>query len=294
MRVLLAGWFSFEGMNTTAGDLLARDVAARWLEQGGYAHDVAVTPALGEGVDFHAVDPARYTHLVFVCGPFRNTSFINGLLARFAGCRRIGLNLSMLTPLDEWNPFDVLLERDSTATARPDITFASDAPPAPVIGVCLVHPQHEYGKKGLHRTANEAIQRLTESRPMAVVRIDTCLEQNKTGLRVPAEVEALLARMDVVLTTRLHGTVLSLKNGVPVVAVDPIAGGAKILRQAETIGWPVVFTADAVSDDALSDALDFCLTPAARDRAAACAARAREAVDRTRAEFLAGLAAEGR
>jgi polysaccharide pyruvyl transferase WcaK-like protein len=124
-----------------------------------------------------------------------------------------------------------------------------------------------------------------------VVPIDTCLEDNAGGLRTPAEVETLIARMDVVVTTRLHGTVLSLKNGVPALAVDPIAGGAKILRQAEVLGWPVVLTADRFTPQALAEAYDFCLTKEARDRAAHCAARAREAVARTGAELVAWVAA---
>ena len=36
--------------------------------------------------------------------------------------------------------------------------------------------------------------------------------------------------MDAVVTTRLHGTVLAIKNGVPPVVIDPIAGGRKVLR----------------------------------------------------------------
>jgi hypothetical protein len=47
----------------------------------------------------------------------------------------------MLQPLDEWNPFDLLLERDSSATARPDITFLSRQPKVPVVEVVQVHPQ---------------------------------------------------------------------------------------------------------------------------------------------------------
>lgn len=33
----------------------------------------------------------------------------------------------------------------------------------------------------------------------------------------------MLRRLDVVVTTRLHGLVLALKNGVPALAVDPVA-----------------------------------------------------------------------
>lgn len=77
----------------------------------------------------------------------------------------------------------------------------------------------------------------------------------------PAEVEALVARMDVVVTTRVHGMVHALKQGLPAVAVDPISGGAKIRRQAEAVGWPVVLTADGLSEKALHEALDYCLAP---------------------------------
>jgi hypothetical protein len=66
-----------------------------------------------------------------------------------------------------------------------------------------------------------AIRAVGLSGEVAAVPIDSRLDVNKAGLRTPAEVESSIARMDVVLTTRLHGTALSLKNGVPVVAIDP-------------------------------------------------------------------------
>lgn len=126
-----------------------------------------------------------------------------------------------------------------------------------LVGVVLVDPQREYRDRAMHAVANEAIQRLIAAREVAAVPIDTRLDVNRTGLRTPPEVESLIARMDVVVTTRLHGTVLALKNGVPSVAVDPIAWGAKIRRQAETVGWPVVFTADTLTDAALQEAFDY-------------------------------------
>ena len=290
MKTLLAGWFSFELMGATAGDLLALDLARAWLERAGRAHDVALAPPFAGGVDWRAVDPAAYDQVVFVCGPFGNGPPLVEFLARFAGRRLVGLNLSMLDPLDRWNPFDLLWERDSSAGARPDITFLADRPRVPVVGVVLVHHQSEYKGRGLHQAANEAIDRLVASRELAVVPIDTRLDVNQTGLRTPAEVESLIARMDAVVTTRLHGTVLALKNGVPVLAIDPVAGGAKIRRQAETIDWPIVFTADALDDAALRAALSYCLTPQARARAAECRERAARLVAGIGEEVVAALA----
>jgi len=288
MKTLLAGWFSFEQMGATAGDLMTRDLAREWLEAAGRSVDVALAPPFEGGVDWQTTDPSLYSDVVFVCGPFGNGWPIPEFLERFPKARRIGLNLTMLEPLEVWNPFDLLLERDSSRASRPELAFLSDQPKVPVVGVVLVHAQLEY-KTGLHRAANDAICRLTRSRPMAAVQIDTRLDINATGLRTSAEVESLIARMDVVLTTRLHGTVLALKNGVPAIAIDPIPGGAKIRRQTETIDWSFCFIADRLSDHALAQALEYCLTPEARQRARACADRARQILFDVRAEFIAAV-----
>jgi Polysaccharide pyruvyl transferase len=286
MKVLVAGWFSFEQMGATAGDLLARDLACDWLASAGRKYDVAHAAPFQNGVDWRAVEPGDYSELVFVCGPFGNGPPVTELLERFAGRRLIGLDLTMLESLEVWNPFDLLLERDSSATSRPDISFLADAPLVPVAGLCLVHPQPEYGADDLHEAGNEALRRLLDEREAATVPIDTRLDENAVGLRTAAEVESLIARMDVVLTTRLHGTVLALKHGVPAIAVDPVAGGAKITRQAQTIGWPVVFAADRVSEDDLRRAWAYCLTDEARTVAHACAMRARARLADVRDRFV--------
>jgi polysaccharide pyruvyl transferase WcaK-like protein len=153
--------------------------------------------------------------VVFVCGPFGNGAPITELLERFDSCRLVGLNLTMLESLDAWNPFDLLFERDSSATSNPDVSFLSRQVRVPVVGVVLIDTQPEYKERDALKVANSAIHRLVASREMSAVVIDTRLDANSTGLRSASEVESLIARMDVVLTTRLHGTVLSLKNGVP-------------------------------------------------------------------------------
>jgi hypothetical protein len=290
MKTLVAGWFSFEQMGATAGDLLSRDLVCEWLERAGRPYDVAHAVPFAGGVDWCAVDPADYSHVVFVCGPFGNGPPVTEFLERFAGRQMIGVNLSMLQSLDEWNPFDLLLERDSSVRAHPDLTFLSRRTQVPVVGVILIHPQPEYRERDICRVANDAIGRLVARHEVAAVPIDTRLDTNSTGLRTSAEIESLIARMDVVLTTRLHGTVLALKNGVPVLAIDPVAGGgAKIRRQAETIGWPVIFEGDAVTDDDLERAFNFCLSPEARDKARQCAEGAARVVAGMREEFVAFL-----
>jgi hypothetical protein len=290
VKTLVAGWFSFEQMGASAGDLLARDVACDWLRAAGHDVEVAVAPPFTDGIDWRTADPADYSHVVFVCGPFGNGPPLTEFLARFTGRRLVGLNLTMLDTLEAWNPFDVLIERDSSARSHPDFAFLADPPRVPVAGLVLIDSQPEYKKRDRHKEANAALRQLAAASNLAAVPIDTRLDENRTGLSTPEQVESLIAKTDVVLTTRLHGTVLALKNGVPPLAVDPVAGGAKIKRQAETLGWPVVFAADALDETALGAALDYCLSAEARAKARECADRARGVLRRAREEFLAKLA----
>jgi hypothetical protein len=289
MKILVAGWFSFEKCNVTAGDLMARDLVCEWIEKTDYAYDIALAPPFVGGIDWRSVDPHTYSHVVFVCGPFPYVKLSTEFVKHFSCCRLIGVDLSMIEPINHWNPFDVLLERDSSVSSRPDITFLSRQAKVPVVGVILVHPQHEYKDKGRHEIANDAINRLIASREIVAIPIDTGLDPNQTNLRSAAEIDSLIARMDFVVTTRLHGTVLALKNGVPVLAIDPIAGGAKIVLQTQTIGWPVVFSVDSLTDEGLQQAFDYCYTEEAREKARECRDRAIKVVEQVRDEFILAL-----
>ena len=282
MKALVAGWFSFEDGHATAGDLITRDLICEWLEIAGVPYDIAHVPPFSGGVDWRTVDPQEFTHVVFVCGPFGRDEYEETFLRRFRHCRLLGMNLSMKRPLQEWNPFDVLIERDSSAVTHPDISFLSRKPRVPVVGVCLVEPYDEAPVEA----ANIAIRHLLQSNEVAGVPIDTRLDTNQTGLKTAAEIESLLARMDAVITTRLHGTVLSLKNGVPVIAIDPEPGGWKIRRQTELIGWPVIFNVDDLTEEALQKALEYCLTETARVKARDCRDRASEMVETIKQDFI--------
>lgn len=291
MRALVTGWFSFEEMGATAGDLLVRDVVCGWLTEAGLPFDVALAPPFAGGVDWQTADPAAYSTVVFVCGPFGNGWPVTELLKRFSSARLVGVDLSLLQPLTVWNPFQLLLERDSDRTARPDVSFLSRTAPVPVVGLVLVEPQREY-EASRHVEVNALIERELATRDVAVVAIDTRLDKNATGLRTPAQVESMIARVNVVVTTRLHGLVLALKNGVPAVAVDAVLGGAKVARQASVLGWPHVLVAGALTDASLGAVLDECLTESARDLARRCAAAARRDLGPTRAAFVYALGAD--
>ena len=291
MRILVAGWFSFEDMGATAGDIIARDITCQWLHEAAVEWDVADCskfPFEG-GVDWRRVNPNNYTDLLFVCGPFGNGWPVTELLQHFSSCRLIGINLSLMESLTAWNPFSLLIERDSTRINNPDITLAGKPPVTPVAGIILSHKQKEYGKRSLHDVANDAIERLLTTVNAARVSIDTSLLNNQGGLRTAGEIESLIAKMDIVITTRLHGTVLSLKNGIPVIPIDPIEGGAKISQQVSALNWPLLFTASSIDETKLLDAFHYCLTAQAQHKARECASMSIRRIGELKENFLQQL-----
>lgn len=248
------------------------------------------------GVDWRQTDPLTYTFVVFVCGPAGNGPPLTDFFDHFRHRQVIGINLSMLESLEIWNPFALLIERDSSRGARPDLALLPDAGRVPVVGLVLIDSQPEYSSHHMGK-AHALIDRFVAGRDMAVVRIDTRLDANQTGLRTAAEVESLIARMDVVITTRLHGTVLALKHGVPVIAIDTVAGGAKVTRQVRSLGWSVGLAAEDLTLERMASAFDVCLSPEARARALECRARAMPALLQARhdfIEFVRVTAADGR
>ncbi|MDQ4072390.1 MAG: hypothetical protein M3088_05880 [Actinomycetota bacterium] len=189
MKSLVVGWFSFDEVVATVGDLLARDVLCRWLDRAGIAYEVANAPLIGGDIDWRSADPADYDRVIFVCGPFGRRPLLEELVERFGGRPLVGVDLSMLEGEGAWNPFDLLVERDGgpTERARPDLSFAAEPAPAlTVTAVLLAHPQGEY-PGGLHGAASEAIARLPDLRPTALFHTDTDLldaDRVRSGRRV--------------------------------------------------------------------------------------------------------------
>ena len=285
MRVLIVGWFSFSNGHATAGDLLSRDLICKWLSEESIAFEFATDPPFTGGVNWRLTNPGDYSHVIFVCGPFGRGELEAQFLEHFSGCRLLGVNLSMGVPLAEWNPFDFLIERDSSERTNPDLVFGAKQNIPPVVGLCLVeeHPEARVDR------AHAAIKELIKARELAVVPIDTRLDRNAVGLRTTGEVEALIGRVDALITTRLHGLVLALRNGVPVLAVDAVPGGSKILKQCALLGWPNVFSLEQIDLTKLERGLDFALSVGARAMAKECAQRAEEQVARIRTQLIAGL-----
>ena len=99
-----------------------------------------------------------------------------------------------------------------------------------------------------------------------------------------------MRRADVVVSMRLHALVLGLEHGRPVVACDPIAGGAKVASQAAALDWPLVVPAEQLTADALDAALGRCLSGELAEQVRTAGERGRAGNARARAWFTEQLA----
>lgn len=269
-RALLLGHFS------TVGDIQCLHLVERRVRRAGIPYDIAafesdVRGAIPGAISPESANPELYSHLIIICGPYW-PAFLNDRnfdIGRYQHCKRIGINLTMIKPLAEWNPFDVLLERDSENAVRPDLTFLAPNERLPVLGRCLVRGQEEYGDRQRHNSVISIIENVIEQRGFPVIDVDTRWPKrcNTTKLPSPAAVSSLISRTDVLLTNRLHGLVFALRNGVPALAIDAVAGGDKVTAQARVLGWPICLQADHMTPEAMHAALDWCLSGEARAKA---------------------------
>lgn len=291
MRTLVVGWSSVLHGEATAGDVLAMDAVVEALGAASIPHDVAWSAVMCPpgGMRLDDADPGRYTHLVFVCGPATGRS-IAELHARFAHCRRIAVGVSVLDPGDPvTSGFHRVIARDHPgALARRDLAARPVPQLVPVLGVYLTSGQHEYGARRRHETARAGLEQWLGGLDAARLPLETRLDPRDWRLpATAAQVGSVLARLDAVVTMRMHGLVLALRAGVPVLAVDPVAGGGKVTAQARAWDWPAVVGAEELGPERLGEQLRWCLSAAGRK-----AAEARSVKDPSGAEQLHDLVRE--
>jgi hypothetical protein len=242
-RVLIVSWASFLHGEATAGDVLAMEAARGALNAAGIACDLAWSPVFRPGGrTLQDSPPGDYTHLIFTCGPAHGWQ-VERLHERYRSCHRIAVGVSVIDPADPAVAgFHHVFPRDAPGMpGRLDLAAAVGVATVPVTAVILAAAQPEYADRGRHSPLTTEIGGWLATVDCARVSVDTRLAHGDwRSPATAAQVEAVIARADVVVTTRLHGLVLALKNGVPALVIDPVAGGAKVAAQAAAWGWPVL------------------------------------------------------
>lgn len=257
VRALLVSWCSFSDNKATIGDAMACEVARQWFEEFGVECDVAASTGAVPEIDVWRVPPERYKFFVFVCGPWIRGGLTDRLIARFSSCIRIGLNLTIWDK--DWHCFDFVIPRDDGIQSNPDYALAHGREVSKVCGLFLIHPQPPYGARQRHDQVVATIKAAVSRWDLAALSLDTLIMDNPTPWHKRRHIEALTARCDFIITTRLHGLIIALRHGIPAIAVDPIAEGAKVSAQARALDWPLAFTPETLTDAALDAAMEQCL-----------------------------------
>jgi len=242
-KALLVGHFS------TVGDIACLEYVQNILDECAIRYDVCafipeVRKAIPQSISPCNIDSRIYSHFIFICGPcWPQLFYDNGInLKEFENCCRIGVNVSMVGSVQDWNPFHYLIERDSDRAVRPDLSFFQPVQITPVVAVCLIDRQEEYGSRQLHSHTAKIVNDFFAGSGLSRFNIDTRwpAARNSNQISSPSEFMSILSRVDILITNRLHGFVFGIKTGLPVVLIDSIAGGDKVLKQAEKVGWPCI------------------------------------------------------
>lgn len=270
-KILLAWWGALNNGGETAGDLLSVIAISNELHKLGVRHDTAthrLYEELENPIRWEEVDANDYDKLVFICGPiiYENDSFCH-LLKKFDHCEKIAVGVSGLveTSGDATTSFDKILSRDGIDkhTHNIDLSlnmlshktgdFLSRKEPSDklTLGLCLRGPQREYGKENcLSNRVDDLINKLKSRSDFVIKIIDTKLNPSRP---CPMGIYDQFGECDLIITTRLHGSLLALAHATPFVAIDQIKGRAKVSKQLALIDWPYSFSVEDITDDAFMD-----------------------------------------
>jgi hypothetical protein len=262
--ILWWGTYGFRGQ-PTLGDVQSVDNLSAELRRRGLEHAVLSHPELA--IPGHLPIPDIFSlipsirQLAFVCGPLLDRSQLRDFLYIHRRARKLALGVSIMPN----NPamtsrFDVIVARDGTADSTFDFAASEILPPDPArfaagfrsAGLSLRGMQKEYGPARLgHWERSESLLRGLAARAgLAIAPIDTRLLPNHDVATIREE----FLRADIVLTTRMHGALLGLALGKPVIALDQIPGTAKVTDVLRKIGWRHVYEAESVTAEMLDAA----------------------------------------
>ncbi len=240
----------------TIGDQIAMENLSRALTEAGIEHLVlsAFPTSLPVPVvtDFRQVP--QLDLIVHVCGPLVPSAQLFFLLGKAR--KKLAVGVSVLGRFGPFNSlFDAIVARDGREPEHFDLAPAL-LPAAkkkllnetPVVGLCLVGRQGEYKQGTLHRRAEELLTAATVEIGAAVTPISTVLREESAALEK-------FSAVDVVATTRMHGSLFALMYGKPVVAIDQVPGGAKVTSILRRVTWPLVFPAATATREQIVDAL---------------------------------------
>jgi hypothetical protein len=273
-RIMLVAWYGSFAGHGTIGDLRSLEAMVTHLVGRGHfvlhATAAPLTICGAARVDWRYISTDVCDAILFVCGPIiRSHPETAAFFARFDTAKLVGIGVSLFAEDhdERAQPFAKVFARQGEARCYGDIAIVAPRNPRGmlpsanarlVVGLALRGEQGEYGTDVCMSQETGAfcavlVELLQDHGLASVITIENHL--GRAGC-APAEIEALYAQCDLVVTTRFHGAVMALRAHVPFIAIDQIRGGAKVAPLLEQMGWPAVMRADQLGPlDLIREAL---------------------------------------
>lgn len=268
-RILLTWYGSFAG-HGTIGDLRSMESVATHLHARGHqvlhatADPECVIPGT-QRVQWEHISHDQFDLGIFVCGPILSFHpLTNALFDWFGAKPLIGVGVSLLARDDAGyaNPFSAVLARQGRDTDYADVAIVAPPPEEPPrtststqIGVSLRGHQTEYGEERCRADDVATLSAAAIDEALSKFGgVATTIENHLTraGLS-PDGIEVMYLDCDLILTSRFHGAITALRHGVPFIAIDQIAGGAKVFDLLAPLGWKHVYRIDELEQRALTE-----------------------------------------
>jgi hypothetical protein len=200
-----------------------------------------------EPVNWWTINPLRYRCVVFICGPVSDEWYFRLLFYKFGLARRVAVGVSIIDAnRSDARRFDEIVARDGLSESHFDLSLAGDLTPSSIekstIVICLRGHQNEYGADACcSARVDDLLWRVAERQGLTVTGVSTVVDPVTNTIE---DINRHFAHAKLVLTTRLHGSLIALRHGVPFVAVDQIKGGGKVSAVLGKLGWEYLYSAN--------------------------------------------------
>lgn len=256
-------WWGIVPWGATLGDLRAVEHLSAALQKQGVSHSIISHPDYGfpGHVPVSDLSTIRRTieTMVFVCGPIVSSGKLKMFFLEHRRARKFAAGVSVLdNHASMAGKFDRIIARDGMLPSYFDLAITETTAPLdrapnrpPRIGLCLRGKQRDYGQGAARfELAEQLLRKTAEDLGGTVVEIDTVIRSGNTADQIEEQIRSI----DLMLTTRLHGSLFSLAFGKPVIAVDQVNGTAKVKRVLDRLDWPFVFSTDSVTQEEITAA----------------------------------------
>ncbi len=113
---------------------------------------------------------------------------------------------------------------------------------------------HDAGE--VHARIADVVERAVVAQGMLPVPTDTHCPEGLDAQSAAAGLEELMREAKVVVTSRLHGAIHSLRAGVVPVLIDEVESGGKVTSFAQAFGLPVFIRARECDERAVARAIE--------------------------------------